>query len=80
MIQITPQMRVLVAVDAVDFRKGIDSLAQLCPGQTGLRPILRLRVCIPFQTRDLDQSPGLRRHGLLVGDQTTIPGQIPVVA
>ena len=30
MIQITPQMRVLVAVDAVDFRKGIDSLAQLC--------------------------------------------------
>jgi transposase len=30
MIQITPQMRVLVAVDAVDGRKGIDSLAQLC--------------------------------------------------
>ena len=30
MIQITPQMRVLVAVEAVDFRKGIDSLAQLC--------------------------------------------------
>jgi transposase len=30
MIRITPQMRVLVAVEAVDFRKGIDSLAQLC--------------------------------------------------
>jgi transposase len=30
MIQITPQMRVLVAVDAVDFRKGIDGLARLC--------------------------------------------------
>lgn len=30
MIQITPQMRVLVAVDAVDFRRGIDGLAQLC--------------------------------------------------
>ena len=30
MIQITPQMRILVAVDAVDGRKGIDSLAQLC--------------------------------------------------
>jgi len=30
MIQITPQMRVLVAVDAVDGRKGIDSLAALC--------------------------------------------------
>jgi transposase len=28
-IQITPQMRVLVAVDFVDFRKGIDGLARL---------------------------------------------------
>jgi transposase len=30
MIQITPQMRVLVAIDPVDFRKGIDGLAQVC--------------------------------------------------
>lgn len=30
MIQITPQMRILAAVDAVDGRKGIDSLAALC--------------------------------------------------
>jgi len=30
MIQLTPQMRILVAVEAVDFRKGIDSLAALC--------------------------------------------------
>jgi transposase len=30
MLQITPQMRVLVAVAPVDGRKGIDSLAQLC--------------------------------------------------
>jgi transposase len=30
MIQITPQMRVLVAVEPVDFRKGIDGLAALC--------------------------------------------------
>jgi transposase len=30
MLQITPQMRILVAVDPVDGRKGIDSLAQLC--------------------------------------------------
>jgi transposase len=29
-LQITPQMRILVAVDAVDGRKGIDSLVQLC--------------------------------------------------
>jgi transposase len=30
LIQITPQHRILVAVEAIDGRKGIDSLAQLC--------------------------------------------------
>jgi transposase len=30
MIQVTPQMRILLAVEPVDFRKGIDGLAQLC--------------------------------------------------
>ena len=32
MIQVTPQMRVRVAVEAADFRKGIDGLASLCRG------------------------------------------------
>ena len=30
MIQISPQMRILVAVKPVDFRKGIDGLACIC--------------------------------------------------
>ena len=30
MIQITPQMRILLAVEPVDFKKGIDGLAMLC--------------------------------------------------
>ena len=30
MIQVTPQMRILVAVAPADFRKGIDGLARLC--------------------------------------------------
>ncbi|MCP4114553.1 MAG: IS66 family insertion sequence element accessory protein TnpB [Desulfobacteraceae bacterium] len=30
MIQITPHMRILLAVEPVDFRKGIDGLAALC--------------------------------------------------
>ena len=30
MIQITPQMRILVAVEIVDFRKGVDGLARVC--------------------------------------------------
>jgi transposase len=29
-IQITPQMRLLLAVEPVDFRKGIDGLVQVC--------------------------------------------------
>jgi len=33
MLQITPQMRILVAVEAVDFRKGIDGLARVCSEQ-----------------------------------------------
>ncbi len=30
MIQLTPQMRILVATAPADFRKGIDGLARLC--------------------------------------------------
>jgi hypothetical protein len=30
MIQVTPQMRVMVAVEPVDFRRGIDGLARAC--------------------------------------------------
>lgn len=30
MIQIAPQIRILVAIEPIDGRKGIDALAQLC--------------------------------------------------
>jgi len=38
MLQITPQMRILVAVEPIDGRKGIDSLAQLCRQQLASDP------------------------------------------
>jgi transposase len=38
MLQITPQMRVLVAVEPIDGRKGIDSLVQLCRQQLSEDP------------------------------------------
>ena len=38
MIQITPQMRILVAVKAVDFRKGIDGLVGICRGTLQMDP------------------------------------------
>ena len=30
MIQITPQMRILVCIEPIDFRKGIDGLCRVC--------------------------------------------------
>jgi transposase len=38
MIQVTPQMRILVAVESVDFRRGIDGLAQIVREQLGDDP------------------------------------------
>jgi len=38
LIQITPQMRILVAVESVDFRRGIDGLAQVCREVLGADP------------------------------------------
>ena len=38
MIQITPQMHILVAVEAVDFRCGIDGLARICREQLKADP------------------------------------------
>jgi len=32
MIQITPQMRIVAAVEPADFRKGIDGLSRVCKG------------------------------------------------
>jgi transposase len=38
MIQITPQMRLLVAVTPADFRRGIDGLARVCRESLGSDP------------------------------------------
>ena len=38
MLQITPQMKILVAVEPADFRRGIDSLARTCQDALGQDP------------------------------------------
>jgi transposase len=38
MLQITPQMRILAAIEPVDFRKGIDGLVRLCKEALGQDP------------------------------------------
>ena len=39
MIQVTAQMRVLVAVEPADFRKGIDGLARVCRAELESDPM-----------------------------------------
>lgn len=39
MIQITPQMRILLAVEPVDFRKGIDGLVAVCRQALEVEPL-----------------------------------------
>jgi len=41
MIQLTSHMRILVAVEPADFRKGIDGLAAVCRGLLGQDPFDR---------------------------------------
>ena len=38
MIQLTPQMRILLAVEPVDFRAGIDGLCAICRAALGADP------------------------------------------
>lgn len=39
MITITPHMRILLAVEPADFRRGIDGLAQVCRQKLGSDPL-----------------------------------------
>ena len=40
MMQLTPQMRILVAVEPADFRKGIDGLCGLCRQTLASDPLI----------------------------------------
>ena len=40
MLALSPSQRILLAVNAVDFRKGIDGLVGLCRQQLGENPLL----------------------------------------
>ena len=49
MLQITPQMKILVAVEPVDFHRGIDGLARLCQDSLQNNPFAG--VVIVFRNR-----------------------------
>ena len=59
MIQITPQMRILVAIEAVDGRKGHRLAGPAVPGETAGGSVLRLSVRLSQPAGNVDPHPGL---------------------
>ena len=51
MIQVTPQMEIWMAVEAVEFRRGIDGLGPGVPGGVEGGSLFGLSVCFPQQAR-----------------------------
>ena len=76
-IQIAPQMRILVAIEPVDGRKGIDSLARLC--QDKLRADPFSGCLFVFRSRRGTSIRILVYDGQ-AGAETAVAGTIRVVA
>ena len=79
MIQITAQMRVLVAIEPVE-QEGHRLAGPTVPGQAPGRSLLRMSVCVSEPAWDFDPYSGLRRAGVLAGAETVVTGEIRVVA
>ena len=63
MIQITPQRRIWLAVEPVDFRKGIDGLAQVCRQHLQVDPMAGAWVVFASRPRKALKCPGLDGEG-----------------
>ena len=80
LIQIAPQIRILVAVEAIDGRKGIDAIAQLCREKLNADPfsgylfIFRSRSGTAIRILQYDG------QGVLAGDETIVERTFQVVA
>jgi transposase len=80
MLQITPQMRILVAVEAVDFRNGIDSLAELCRAKLDADPFSGCLFVFPSRRATFIKVLVLGRTEVLAGDQAPFQGTLSLVA
>jgi len=77
LIQITPQIRILVAVEPIDARKGIDSLAQLCREKL---PPIHSRCLFVFRSRRGTAIKLLAYDGRDFGcHQALVEGAFPLV-
>ena len=59
MIQLTPQMRILVALEPADFRRGIDGLASVCKQTPSGGSVQRLCVRLPQPSGDGVEGAGV---------------------
>ena len=50
MIQVTPHMRILVAIEPIDFRAGIDGLVQACRTRLQSAPFMLAVVFNPHKS------------------------------
>jgi hypothetical protein len=80
MMQITPQMRILVAVEAQDFRKGIDGLARICREKLEVDPFGGALFVFRNRRGTAIKLLGVRRAGLLARAETALAGALSVVA
>ena len=80
MIQITPQMKILVAIEAVDGRKGIDSLARLCEEKLQTGPFSGCLFVFRSRRGTSIRILAYDGQGFLAGAKTFIEGTFFVVA
>ena len=80
MLQITPQMKILVAVEPADFRRGIDGLARLCQETLQQDPFVGTVFVFRNRKATVAESPHVRWPGILALPQAALPGPLPVVA
>ena len=80
MIHITAQMRVLVAIEAVDGRKGIDSLVRVCQEKLSEDPIAGCVFVFRSRRGTSIRRTYVRRSRILAGAKASFPRKIPVVA
>ena len=84
MIQITPQMRILVAVEPADLRKGVDGLARLCRQALQDDPFCgalfvfrnRRRTSLKLLCYDLGEAPCYVELWVGAGLYSRIPGPL----
>ncbi len=80
MIQITPQMKILVAVEPADFRKGIDGLAQVCKEVLKHDPFGGQVFVFRNRPATATESSCVRRPRFLALSQAFVQWPLPLVA